>query len=75
MPYIVQKDARVDGEIVTVWLRRTSPWATWGARAEALRYDTRRDARKAVEAVKRPTETAVLSIVEEREQSGADGAA
>jgi hypothetical protein len=65
MPFLVQKDARVDDEIVTVWLCRITPWAIWGTRAEAKRYERRSDARKAADAVKRSQEVAALSVVEE----------
>jgi hypothetical protein len=65
MPFVVQKDANVDGEIVTVWLRRTTPWASWGARGDARRYNSRSEARQAVDAVKRASEAAALSIVED----------
>jgi hypothetical protein len=65
MPFVVQKDANVDGEIVTVWLRRTTPWASWGSRSDARRYNSRSEARQAIDAVKRASEAAVLSIVED----------
>jgi hypothetical protein len=65
MRFVVQKDARVEGEAVRVWLRATWPAAKWGPRESAYRFRTRSDAVLAASAVEQADEIAALSIVQE----------